>query len=244
MSQLDLAGRAGVSARHVSFVESGRAKPSRDMLLVLAEALDVPLRDRNALLEAGGFARVYRETPIDDPVLAGVLSSLEAVIEQTNPFPAVVLDASWVVLRANRAAATLLAMFVPAEILSAGTPNLARLLYSPALRPRIANWPEIGPAFLQRLHREALAGSAATRAIVDDLLAQPDVPERWKHPDPAAAISPVIPLVLEKDGVKLELFTLLSTLGTPVDVTLQELRIETYLPMNAATADALRRIVP
>jgi transcriptional regulator with XRE-family HTH domain len=243
MSQLDLAGRAGVSARHVSFVESGRAKPSRDMLLVLAEALDVPLRDRNALLEAGGFAKVYRETPLDGPGLGGVLQSVEAVIERMNPSPAIVLDAHWVAVRANRAAATLLALFVPPEILAAGPPNLARLLYSPAMRPFIANWPEIGPAFLQRLHREALAGSEPTRALLDDLLAQPDVPERWKHPDPSATVSPVIPLVLVKGDLKLELFTLISTLGTPVDVTLQELKIETYLPMNAATAESLRKIV-
>ena len=241
MSQLDLAHTAGVSSRHLSFIESGRAKPSRDMLLVLAEALDVPLRERNALLQAAGFANVYRESALDDPELAGVLQSLEQVVERMNPYPCAVLDGRWNLVRANHAAAVLLATFVPPEMLSP-PPNLARLLFHPRLRESIGNWTEIAPSFLQRLHREALAGDEDTRKLIEELTAIEGVPSPWKVPDLATPPSAVLPLVLVKGDLRLELFTTISTLGTPLDVTLQELRLETYLPMNAATADALRRL--
>jgi transcriptional regulator with XRE-family HTH domain len=241
MSQLALATEAGVSARHVSFIESGRSQPSREMVLTLAEALDVPLRERNALLTAAGFAAHYRESSLDSEAIAGVLRSLEAVLERMDPFPCVVLDSNWTVLRGNAAAMRLIGAFVDPALLD-GPPNLMRLLFAPQMRPHIANWEQIAPSFIQEMHRSALAGSDAARAMLDEVLAQPGVPQRWRAADLDHRSPVVVPLVLKKGDLELSLVTMLSTLGTALDVTLQELRLETYLPADEKTEAALRRL--
>jgi transcriptional regulator with XRE-family HTH domain len=239
VSQLELATDAGVSARHLSFIESGRSKPSREMLLTLADALDVPLRERNALLNAAGFAPQYRESGLDSQALAPVLRSLETVLERMDPYPCVVMNRTWEVLRANQAAMRLFAVFLPPELAEPPL-NLVRLLFEPRLRAMIGNWEQIAPAFAQQLHREVLAGDAEARALLDEVLSQPGVPQQWRSVDLEASLPAVVPLKLEKEGLALSLFTLVSTLGTPLDVTLQELRIETYVPMDEATEAALR----
>jgi len=238
MSQLDLATEAGVSARHLSFIESGRSQPSREMVLTLAEALDVPLRERNALLEAAGFAARYRASPLDSVALADVLRSLEAMLDRMEPFPCVVLDRLWVVRRANRAAMRLIATLVGPE-LAAPPINLMRLLFAPAMRDHIGNWDAIAPVFARQLHRQALAGDRDAGALLDSL---PGVPAAWRTGDLVGELPTVVPLELAKDDLRLSLFTVIATLGTPLDVTLQELRIETYLPVDAASDATLRRL--
>jgi transcriptional regulator with XRE-family HTH domain len=241
VSQLELAGDAGVSARHLSFIESGRSKPSREMLLTLAEALDVPLRERNALLNAAGFAPVYQESGLDSAELAGVLRSLEEVMDRMGPYPCLVLTRRWDVLRANAAAMRLFELFLPEE-LAAPPLNMVRLLFHPRLRGAIGNWEQLAPAFAQQLHREVLAGDAAAKALLDEVLGQPGVPQQWRVVDLDARLPAVVPLHLRRGDLELKLFTMVSTLGTPLDVTLQELQIETYLPADAESHTVLQKL--
>jgi transcriptional regulator with XRE-family HTH domain len=238
LSQLELAEHAGVSSRHLSFIESGRSQPSRQMLLTLADALEVPLRERNQLLTAAGFAPVYSQRALDSPEVAAVLKSIELVLERMDPFPCVVMNHLWEVQRANQAAMRLIAHFVPPEEIEQPL-NLVKLLFSPAMRATVENFEQIAPAFAQQLHRETLAGDEEAKALLDQVLKQPGVPESWRRVELGAHLSPVVPLVLRKGELRLSLFTTLATLGTPLDVTLQELRIETYLPADEATARAL-----
>jgi transcriptional regulator with XRE-family HTH domain len=243
LSQLDLSTRAGVSARHLSFVESGRARASRDMLHVLAEALDIPLRERNALLSAAGFASGYRESALEGEDLATVRRALSTMLERLEPYPCTLLDRHWNVMQANVGATKLLLALLGAERLSAMQPlNAARLLFHPFVRPLVVAWEETAGAFVHRLHREALAGDAIAQSLVDELLALPGVPRRWQVPDLERPTLPVLPLKLLLGDVRLSLFTTITTLGTPLDVTLQELRIETYFPSDAATEIALRSL--
>lgn len=229
MSQLDLSIVAGVSARHVSFVESGRARPSREMLLVLGRALDLPLREQNALLEAGGFAASFGARGLDSKELAVVARSVQTMLRHLDPHPSIALDAQWSILFANRAARWLFGAVVGgADVIGA---NLARLAFSRPARERILNWGAVAGAFLERLRREALL-DARSRALLDDLAATGVI-----EGAPAATpdTSPVIPVVVGAGGVELAFFTMVTTLGTPLDVTLQELRIETYFPNDEST---------
>ncbi|MFT3838780.1 MAG: helix-turn-helix transcriptional regulator [Myxococcaceae bacterium] len=241
LSQLELAENAGVSSRHLSFIESGRSQPSRQMLLTLADALEVPLRERNALLTAAGFAPVYSQRDLDSPEIAAVLKSIEGVLERLNPFPCVVMNHLWEVQRANQAAMRLIAYYVDAEDLEQPL-NLVKVLFTPSMRKVVENFAQIAPAFAQQLHREVLAGDQEAKALLDELFKQPGVPDSWRKVDLDSHLMPVVPLVLNKNGLKLSLFTTLATLGTPLDVTLQELRIETYLPADDATAKALEEL--
>src|SRR5262249_12997433 len=160
---------AGVSSKHVAFLETGRASPSREMVLLLARALEVPLRDRNLLLRAAGFADAYRESGLDAPSIEPARRALRFILKRHEPYPAMVIDASWNVLIANHAASRLVARFVDRPV-GAGV-NLLRMLFDPsALRPFVVNWPQIASVVLERLHREAMDGgaSSATRALLDD----------------------------------------------------------------------------
>jgi transcriptional regulator with XRE-family HTH domain len=244
LSQLDLALGARVSARHMSFIETGRSRPSREMLTRLAEVLEVPLRERNTLLGAAGYAHAYRETGLDDPELRQVRRALEFLIEHLEPNPAMVLDRRWNLLMANRATQKLTAFFFGSS-LAPGAPNLLRMMFDPAgLRRFIPNWPEVAGAIVNRVHREA-AGSddEETRALLDEILAYPGIPERWSTPDLERPPALLIPLELERDDERLRLFTTITTLGTPQDITLQELRIECFFPIDETSERTLARIV-
>ncbi len=235
MSQLVLSIEAGVSPRHVSFVESGRANPSPEMVLKLARALDVPLRERNQLLLAAGYAPLYRETGLDASELEHVRAALDRVLAHHEPYPAVVMDRHWNVLLTNRAAA---AMF---EWLLAGSdpsdpPNIVRLMFT-QLRPHVSNWDQAGEALIQRVHREAVGGipDLATARLLDDVLALPGVPSEWRTPDFTSTTLPILPVEFAKDGLAVSYFSLVTTVGTPQDVTLQEIRLESFFPADAAT---------
>jgi transcriptional regulator with XRE-family HTH domain len=246
MSQLDLAVAAEVSSRHVSFIETGRAQPSREMVLLLARVLDVPLRDRNDLLTAAGYAPIYRETGLDAPAMAHVRRALDFILRQQEPYPALVLDRRWNVLQVNEGSARVQAFFLdPAAVAELGPPNAMRLMFHPrAFRPYIVNWEATAASLIQWLHRDALSGfaTAETRALLEELLAYPDVPRHWRTLDVGASPAPFLPIEFRKDDLTLRYFTTLTSLGTPHDITVQELRIESFFPADEATERASRRL--
>jgi transcriptional regulator with XRE-family HTH domain len=245
MSQLALAIEANVSPRHVSFVETGRAQPSREMVLQLATALDVPLRERNALLLAAGYAPAYRESTLDAPELRTVRRALDAMLAKQEPYPAVVMNRCWDILTSNDAARRFFAHLL-GDAQPPTPPNVLRLMFHPnALRPYVVDWATVAEGLIRRAHRESVGGipDAATRAVLDEILRYPDVPARWARPDPDTPLVPVIPVTYAKDGRTFAFFSAVTTLGTPQDVTLQELRIECFYPLDDATDANIRAVV-
>jgi transcriptional regulator with XRE-family HTH domain len=240
MSQLDLAMRAGFSARHVSFIETGRTQPSRQALLVLAETLDVPLRERNRLLEAGGYAHAYRQTPLGAGEMSHVRGVLQFILDRHEPYGAVVLDRYSNVLMANAAATRLIAALVDPS-LREGTTNLLRAVFHPlGLRRAIVNWDEVSRHLLARAEREL--GEPGQDRAASDLLAEI---RALAGPVPCEGLTPLrtadllLPVHLRTDGLELRMFSTIMTLGTPRDVTLQELRLETFFPADAESARRL-----
>ncbi len=245
LSQLDLALSSGVSQRHLSFLESGRAKPSRTMILQLSETLEVPLRERNAWLTAAGYAPLFRARPLEDPQMGQVLNALSMMLSASEPFPALAIDRAWNVRLANRAFASLSALLGADvwERLGGGPKNLMRLFFHPlGLRPLIANWAAVGPLIWRRALREAEAlDGAEMRAVLADLAPYQGEEVLWAAAD--APLLPVLPFILQTGGLRISLFAVISTLGTAQDVTAEELRIETLFPADAAT-EALLRAMP
>jgi len=237
LSQLALATEAEVSPRHICFLETGRARPSRDMVLLLASVLDVPLRERNALLLSAGFAPMYSEASLDAPELSSVRVALEAILRQQEPFPAVVMNRSWDIVRTNRAADRFFGLLLDDRPAS-GPANVLRMMFDPdRLRPYVANWDAVAEALVQRVQREAVGGvkDAATVKLLDEILAYPGVPSRLRTPNLGAPLVPVIPVRFHKRGQTFGFFSTVTTLGTPQDITLQELRIECFFPADDAT---------
>jgi transcriptional regulator with XRE-family HTH domain len=243
LSQLDLATTGGVSQRHVSFLESGRARPSRQMVLHLSALLDLPLRERNRLLAAAGFAAAYRESRLDAPQLGAARMALDLLLRQQEPFPAMVVDGTWTLQIGNAAAHRMIGFLLGPDRAAGGTPvNLIRLPLHPKQgRPFIVNWAEVAGALLHLLQREALDSPAAA-ALLAEVRRYPDVEALWRGLDWDAAPNPVLTFRVEKDGLALNLVTMIATFGTPQDVTLQDLRIESFLPADAATETLLRRL--
>jgi transcriptional regulator with XRE-family HTH domain len=239
VSQLALAHQAEISARHISFLETGRARPSREMVLVLASALDIPLRERNQLLAAAGFAAVYAESELASPSWAPARRAIDAILRRQEPCPAVVMNRRWDVVRSNEGATWLFGWLL-GEVDE--PPNVLRLMFHPErLRPWVSNWDEVGPALIRRVHREALAGvlDAPTRALLSEILAW--VPPRWRTVDTAAPLAPLVPVHFRKDGLTLRFFSTVTTLGTPQDIALQELRIECFFPEDEQTEAAMAK---
>jgi transcriptional regulator with XRE-family HTH domain len=245
MSQLGLALEAEISTRHLSFLETGRTQPSREMVLLLSRVLEVPLRSRNDLLTAAGYAPVYRETGLDAPEMTQVKQALGFMLRQQEPLPAMVLDRHWNILMTNDAMGKVMGLFLdPAATAELGPANAMRLSYHPkALRPYIVNWEATAAAFIQWLHRDLLrTGDAETRKLLDELLSYPDVPKQWQLLDLDASTAPFLAIELKKGDVRFNFFTVLASLGTPYDITLHELRIECFFAADAATDAALRRL--
>lgn len=242
-SQLELALDAQVSSKHLSFLETGRAKPSREMLLVLASALEMPLRDRNALLEAAGFAAAYRETALDAPAMKGIRHALELMLRRQEPFGAVVLDAHWDLLMCNRAYARLHALLgmehvEPYRLLTSPRPNvLVDVLRPGAMRDAITNWAEVARAVAERVYPElASSRDPAHRALLDAVTKFPGVRELiGAVPEAGRAPSLVIPVEMRIGEMTARMFSTIATLGTAQDVTLQELRIESFHPADEET---------
>lgn len=247
VSQLELSLRAEISQRHLSFLESGRARASRRAVLQLAEALEVPVRERNALLRAAGYSALYGHRALSEQEMAPVRQALELMLTHHEPYPAMVVDHDWNLLLGNAALARVLALLGDPDALwrrscGEGPRNVMRLTLHPAgLRPYIANWEEAAPMLVLRLQREAAAtGSAATARLLEEIGADPGIPRRWREPDLERALPPLLPLVLEADGTRLRLFSTVTTFGTPQDVTTDELRVESLFPADAESAARLQ----
>ncbi len=245
-SQLGLGTEAGVSTRHLSFLETGRSTPSREMVLRLAVALEVPLRERNAFLEAAGFAAIYQETQLDAPEMSALRRMLDFVLSQHEPFPAVLLDRSWNLVGMNAATPALLGRFADgAEIWSRQPLNLLRLTLHPdALQRYVVNFDEVATELLTGLHRKVSSGGEdpEREALLAELTALPGIPEAGVVPDLSRSPNPVLPLHLKRDDLELRLFTMVTHVGSPQDVTLEGLRIESLMPADAETEDTIRRL--
>lgn len=245
LSQQTLAEQAEVSTRHVSFLENGRATPSREMVLALANALELPLRERNALLTAAGFAAVYRESPLDGEHMIHLRRALGRILAQQEPYGAVVLDRYWNIIDMNAGAKRMLGFFVDDLREPRVVQNLMHASFHPAgIRKYVVQWEDAAADLMERLHRESRApGGEQTLELIEALLAYPDVPVRFSQPDVTRRTDPFLPLHLRRNGVDARLFTIIGTLGTPLDVTAQELRIESYFPADDATDAWLKSLV-
>jgi transcriptional regulator with XRE-family HTH domain len=240
LSQLALAAEAAVSLRHLCFLETGRAKPSRGMVLKLAEVLEVPLRERNELLLAAGFAPIYPESALNVPELAAVRDALEAILGQQEPYPALVMDRDWNIRQTNAAAVRFFAFLQAGHPVSApGPPNVLRRMFHPdGVRRYVTNWPDVAEALVRRTRREAIGGlitDQRAQTILDEVLAYPGVPASLNSLDTTTPTLPIVPIRYVRDDREFNYFSMVTTLGTPQDVTLQELRIETFFPVDATT---------
>ncbi|NIE62830.1 helix-turn-helix transcriptional regulator [Burkholderia sp. Ax-1719] len=239
VSQLDLSLEAGVSQRQISFIESGRSVPGRDTILTLAQTLDVPLRERNALLHAAGYAPMYSEAPWDAKEMQGVIRALERIMRQHEPFPAIAMDRHWNVLMTNAAAPRFFGHFIDMNART-GPRNMLHLMFDPqAMRPFVHDWENVARSLLQRVHREAVGHviDGNTQTLLDALLAYPDVPADWRthHAPVSTAALPVIPLAFECDGKVRRYFSMVTSVGTPLSVAAQELRLESMFPADEET---------
>jgi transcriptional regulator with XRE-family HTH domain len=245
LSQLALAIEAEISSRHLSFVETGRSRPSREMVLLLAEVLDVPPRARNDLLAAAGYAPIYRESNLDAPEMVQFRRALDFMLRQQEPYPAIVLDRYWNVLLANEGTSRFMNIFLDPGVEDVlGPPNALRLICHPrALRPYIVNWEATAAALVQWLHRDLLrSADTGIQLLLDELLAYPGVPRNWRTLDLDAPSGPFLAIDMQKGDTSLRFFTTLTTLGTPYDITLHELRIESFFPADDATDLTLQRL--
>jgi transcriptional regulator with XRE-family HTH domain len=241
LSQLDLASGAKISTRHLSFVESGRSQPSRDMILRLTEYLDVPLRERNAVLVAAGFAPAFKERPLADPALATARATIDLLLQGLEPYPALAVDRHWQLVASNQATLRLLAGVSP-ELLQPPV-NVLRLSLHPAgLAPRIRNLPQWRAHLLHRL-RQQIDASHDPQLIVllRELQALP-APSLDAGAEVATPAAIAVPMQLEVDGVVLSMLSTTTVFGSPVDITLAELALEAFVPADAETAEQLRRM--
>ncbi|MEV0551056.1 helix-turn-helix transcriptional regulator [Nocardia salmonicida] len=238
LSQLDLALTADTSARHLSYLETGRSKPSRAMVLRLCEALEVPLRERNTLLLAAGFAPAYQESRLDATELSAARAAIDTMLRAHEPYPAVVVDRWWDVVAGN-AAMPVLMIGVPEQLLLP-RPNVYRLVLHPdGLARRLENLHQVRELFLERLHRQAGAtGDDRLRALYDEVNSYPAPPGSRA---PAESTGPFqVPIRVTTPTGTLSMFSTMATFGAPADVTLSELAIEFFYPLDDATATALR----
>lgn len=242
LSQLDLALQAGVSTRHVSFVETGRSRPSVEMVLHLAEEMEVPLRERNALLLAAGFAPVYGQRALEEPEMGPVREALGAVLRGHEPYPAVVIDRHWGLIAGN-SAVSLLTEGVAPELLEPPINVLRLSLHPGGLAPRIANLSEWRAHLLHRLGREAVTtGDPALAALYDELShLSADGPSTTYD---LAAGEIAVPLRLRSAGSELSFISTMTTFGSAIDITLAELSIEAFFPADQLTVDAMRAYTP
>lgn len=238
-SQIELSLDTGVSQRHLSFIESGRSAPSRQTLITIAEGLDVPLRERNHLMLAAGYAPVYAEQAWDSVQMQGISSALKRMLRQHDPFPAMVMDRYWNVLMTNASAPRFFNSFI--DMAARPTPrNLLHLMFDPAgMRPFVADWNRTARSLIDRVRREAVGHvmDQRTRELLAELAAYPEIADERVRtgasgPEP---ILPMVPLNFVKDGVTLHYFSLVTTVGTPQTITAQELRIECMFPADGQT---------
>jgi len=241
LSQLELALEANVSPRHLSCVETGKAQPSRDMIARLADALGMPLRERNALLVAAGFAPRYRETELASPEMAPIRRAIEFILQHQEPYPAIVTNRHWDILLMNESTRRIF------QILRPGGPrhvNMLRQIFDPQdMRSVLRNWEELAIDVLRHLHNQVAVAPSdeKARALLDEVLAYPGVPAQWRTRELGSAPQPLLNTVFGKGDLQLRFFSTITTFGTPHDVTLDELRIECSFPADDATAEFCRK---
>ena len=245
LSQMELGLEADVSARHISFIETGRTEPSRAMLLRLASVLELPQRECNLLLHAGGHPPAYSRLSLDDERLKPVSQALDVMLDNHNPYPALVMDSQWNVLRMNQAQEIIMGMLLPASYRTHSRLNVLELIFDPdGLRPVIRNWDELAGLFLRRLHGEVMAfPSEETRALFERLLAS-DPPKDWQQPPTESIEAPMITADLQIHGHRLRIFSTLSRFGTALDINMADLLIEYYFPADEATRRFLQQLTP
>jgi transcriptional regulator with XRE-family HTH domain len=246
-SQMEASLDAGISQRHLSFIEIGRSVPSRETLMGIAEALQIPYRERNSLLMAAGYAPTYKDDGWDEQELRSVTGALNRMLRQHEPYPAIAMDRYWTVLQTNTAAPRFFNSFV--DLSAHPQPrNLLHLMFDPAgMRPFVANWEEVARTLIQRVYRESVGGvlDEKSHALIGALLAYPGTKPEWRTPQVRQATSdlPVIPIRFMKDGETLSYFSMLTTLATPQTIATQELRIESMFPMDEVTETRHARIM-
>jgi transcriptional regulator with XRE-family HTH domain len=251
-SQLDLALEAKVSQRHLSFLESGRAKPSREMVLQLAEVLAVPLRERNLLMHVAGFAPVFQQRGLDDADMQSVREALDLTLKHHEPYPAVVVNRQWDMLMGNGPSDRFMALLGPPDevwqrVDPSGARNVMRMTFHPqGMRPRLRNWAQVAALLLSRLQREVAADptNQALRQLLADVCEEaPGVSEPWQNmawlnPMPP----PIFPLEYDLGAHTLKVFSMVSTFGTALDITADELRVETFFPADDFSRDFFRML--
>jgi transcriptional regulator with XRE-family HTH domain len=241
-SQLRLSTESHISQRHISFLESGRSQPSRELILKLGTTLDIPLRQRNVMLLAAGFAPAYQERKLSDPELASVKQALDFMLAQQAPYPALVVDRLWNLVMSNGPAAMLIKWLldmpenqpIPREGV-----NVLKLMLDPqAIRRYLVNWQDVSADLLHWIQREAMSDGPASEAtgLLEQLLALPGIKAATQTPNLDTRVLPFLAMTIKKNEVELNLFTSIATMGTPHDVTVHELRIESFFPADAATA--------
>lgn len=242
LSQLDCAIEAEISSKHLSFLETGRSQPSREMLLKLAELLEVPLRERNTMLIAAGFAPMFTERSLDDPALRAARDAVDLVLKGHEPYPALAVDRHWTMLAANRAVAPLL-VGLPAELRKPPVNVLRLSLHPEGLAPRIVNLAQWRAHLMARLRRQIdMSADVVLVALYDELMSFPaPAPNaREARIDPSAV---AIPFQLAVNGAVLSFISTTTVFGTPIDITLAELAVEAFFPADEVTANALRAAV-
>lgn len=242
MSQERLAREAEISTRHLSCLETGRAAPSKTMVLVLGSALDLPLRERNALLEAAGFVAAYKDAPLDAPEEIALRRAVELVLAAVEPNGALAVDRAWNVLRMNAGATRLLQAFLPPSAPQEVLGNVVvAALHPEGLRSSIVNFEEVAAITLERARRESARApdDPMFRRVAEIVASIPDLPPPRT---PASSSGPFIPVHLKRGELEVRLFTTIATIGTPMDATAEEIRIETYFPADDASRELLRSL--
>ncbi|MES2102957.1 MAG: helix-turn-helix transcriptional regulator [Pseudomonadota bacterium] len=245
-SQLRLSTESNISQRHISFLESGRSQPSKELILKLGMVLDIPLRQRNVMLLAAGFAPAYQERKLSDPELKSVKQALDFMLAQQAPYPGLVVDRLWNLVMTNGPAAMMMKWLLDMpenQPMPREGVNVLKLMLDPAgVRKYLVNWEDVCADLLHWIQREAMGdgpGSEATH-LLEELIALPGIKAATQAPNLDVRALPFLAMTIKKGDVELKLFTSITTMGTPHDVTVHELRIESFFPADAATADWLK----
>jgi transcriptional regulator with XRE-family HTH domain len=244
LTQIELAGDANVSARHLCFLETGRAQPSREMVQLLGSALDLPLEECNALHVAAGFVPPYGDRGLAAENLQPVRQALDFILRQQEPYPGIVIDGRWDVRIRNQASRRLFKAFHQSYEMEADiAENAMHVVFHPkGLRQFIMNWDEFAGQMIQILHREVAQGGRVAAQLLDEIMVYPGLPAEWRLPRNPAGSSPVMTMQLRKGDFRLAFFSTFTTLAMPTDAALQKLKIECFYPADSATAEKAREL--
>lgn len=235
LSQLELSLLADVSSRHISFIETGRTRPSREMLLRLADVMNLPLKDSNLLLNSGGYAAAYSELDLDSEEMAAVHNALQLILDNHNPYPALVMDGCYNLLMANQAQQKLMSLALN-DLENIPTHNLMEALFREDMfRSQVSNWEEVASHLLRRLRKQVLAYGKPTHQQLYDKLLDLQPPENWQQPDESADDGPMLTVDFKLGDLTLKTFTTVSQFGSALDIGMEELLIESYFPADEAT---------